>query len=146
MTKPTCPSPHDVQLQPFNTFGIAARARRYLRVTDPAQLAAVAADPALAALPRLVLGGGSNLLFTRDEIDALVLHMASRARKSSAKRTMPSWCAPAPAKTGTVSSNGPLGQGLGGLENMSLIPGTVGASPIQNIGAYGPRSRTVFHR
>jgi UDP-N-acetylmuramate dehydrogenase len=70
------PIEHDVSLQQFNTFGIPARARRYLRVLDPAQLAALAADPVLAALPRLVLGGGSNLLITRDEVDSLVLHMA----------------------------------------------------------------------
>ncbi|WP_036165496.1 UDP-N-acetylmuramate dehydrogenase [Massilia sp. 9096] len=134
----------DYPLQPLNTFGLPARARRYLRVTDPAQLAAVAADPSLAALPRLVLGGGSNLLLTRD-VDALVLHMALDGKAIAGEddghilvraRAGENW-------HGFVQWT--VAQGLGGMENLSLIPGTVGASPIQNIGAYGLEIKDVFH-
>jgi UDP-N-acetylmuramate dehydrogenase len=135
----------DVQLQPFNTFGIAARARRYLRVTDPAQLAQVAADPALAALPRLVLGGGSNLLITSSEVDRLVLHMGL-AGKEIVGATGDAVLVRARAGEhwhGFVEWT--IAQGLGGLENMALIPGTVGASPIQNIGAYGAEVKDCFH-
>ena len=71
---------HDQPLDTFNTFRIPARARHYLRVDGAGQLAAVRADPALAALPRLVLGGGSNLLFTRD-VEGLVLHMTGQGRE-----------------------------------------------------------------
>ena len=71
---------HDHPLATFNTFRIPARARHYRRVDGAEQLAAVRADPALAALPRLVLGGGSNLLFTRD-VDGLVLHMTGQGRE-----------------------------------------------------------------
>jgi UDP-N-acetylmuramate dehydrogenase len=134
----------DVSLAPFNTFRIDAHARRYLRVTDPAQLAAVARDPALAALPRLVLGGGSNLLLTRD-VDALVLHMAL-AGKDIVGATDDAILVRARAGEnwhGFVEWT--LAQGLGGLENMALIPGTVGASPIQNIGAYGAEVKDRFH-
>jgi UDP-N-acetylmuramate dehydrogenase len=139
------PIEHDISLQQFNTFGIPAHARRYLRVEDPAQLALLTADPALAALPRLVLGGGSNLLITRDEVDSLVLHMALTGKEIVGEtgdailvraRAGENW-------HGFVQWT--LEQGLGGLENMSLIPGTVGASPIQNIGAYGAEVKDLFH-
>jgi UDP-N-acetylmuramate dehydrogenase len=139
------PIEHDISLQQFNTFGIPARARRYLRVRDPAQLAALAADPVLAALPRLVLGGGSNLLITRDEVDLLVLHMAL-AGKEIVGETPDHVLVRAQAGEnwhGFVQWT--LEQGLGGLENMALIPGTVGASPIQNIGAYGAEVKDAFH-
>jgi len=134
----------DVSLQAFNTFRIDARARRYLHVSDPAQLAQLAADAALAALPRLVLGGGSNLLLTRD-VEALVLHMGLLGREIAG--------ATADAILVRARAGEPwhgfvqwtLAQGLGGLENLSLIPGTVGASPIQNIGAYGAEVKDLFH-
>jgi UDP-N-acetylmuramate dehydrogenase len=134
----------DFPLQSLNTFGIAVRARRYLRVEDPAQLARLASDPVLAAQPRLVLGGGSNLLLTQD-VDALVLHMALMGKEIVGEadgrvlvraRAGENW-------HGFVQWT--LEQGLGGLENLSLIPGTVGASPIQNIGAYGLEVKDVFH-
>jgi UDP-N-acetylmuramate dehydrogenase len=139
------PIEQNISLQHFNTFGIPARARRYLRVSDPAQLAALAADPALAAQPRLVLGGGSNLLITRAEVELLVLHMALMGKEIVGEtadavlvraRAGENW-------HGFVQFT--LEQGLGGLENMSLIPGTVGASPIQNIGAYGAEVKDLFH-
>jgi len=134
----------DVSLQSFNTFRLQARAARYLRVTEPGQLARVAADPALAALPRLVLGGGSNLLLTRD-VDALVLHMGLLG-KAIVGATADAVLVRAQAGEnwhGFVEWT--LSQGLGGLENLALIPGTVGASPIQNIGAYGAEIKDVFH-
>jgi UDP-N-acetylmuramate dehydrogenase len=143
-TLPFVPVSTDVPLATFNTFGIAAYARRYLRVTDADQLAAVAADPVLAALPRLVLGGGSNVLLTRD-VDALVLHMAL-AGKAIVGATADSILVRAQAGEswhGFVEWT--LAQGLGGLENLALIPGTTGAAPIQNIGAYGAETKDCFH-
>jgi hypothetical protein len=109
-------------------------------------IAALAADPVLAALPRLVLGGGSNLLITaRRGRFARAAHGADgqgdRRRNADAvlvrARAGENW-------HGFVQWT--LDQGLGGLENMSLIPGTVGASPIQNIGAYGAEVKDTFHR
>jgi UDP-N-acetylmuramate dehydrogenase len=134
----------DVSLQAFNTFRIDARARHYLRITEPQQLAQLAADPALAALPRLVLGGGSNLLLTRD-VEALVLHMGLLG-KAIVGETADAILVRAQAGEhwhGFVEWT--LAQGLGGLENLALIPGTVGASPIQNIGAYGAETKDLFH-
>jgi UDP-N-acetylmuramate dehydrogenase len=139
------PIEHDISLQQFNTFGIPARARRYLRVEDPAQLAALTADPVLAALPRLVLGGGSNLLITRDEIDMLVLHMALVGKEIVGETPDAILVRARAGENWHGFVQWTLEQGLGGLENMSLIPGTVGASPIQNIGAYGAEVKDTFH-
>jgi UDP-N-acetylmuramate dehydrogenase len=139
------PIAHDISLQQFNTFGIAALARHYLRVEDPAQLAALAADPLLAARPRLVLGGGSNLLITRDEVDLLVLHMALAGREIVGETPDAILVRAQAGENWHAFVQWTLDQGLGGLENMSLIPGTVGASPIQNIGAYGAEVKDSFH-
>jgi len=134
----------DVSLQAFNTFRIDARARRYLRVTDPDQLTQLAADPALAALPRLVLGGGSNLLLTRD-VEALVLHMGLLGKAIVGQDEAVTLVRAQAGENWHGLVEWTLAQGLGGLENLALIPGTVGASPIQNIGAYGAEIKDVFH-
>jgi UDP-N-acetylmuramate dehydrogenase len=139
------PLSHDVSLAAFNTFRIPARARRYVRVTEPGHLATVAADPALAALPRLVLGGGSNLLITRDEVDALVLHMALAGKEIVGTTDDAVLVRARAGENWHAFVEWTLAQGLGGLENMALIPGTVGASPIQNIGAYGAEVKDCFH-
>jgi UDP-N-acetylmuramate dehydrogenase len=125
----------NISLKPYNTMGVEARARLFLLVTSRELLAA-----ALAGIhPEqhlLVLGGGSNVLFTRD-FDGLVLknqiegcevlgedRSYARIRAGSGEdwHGFVGWC---------------LQHGYYGLENLSLIPGTVGAAPVQNIGAYG---------
>ena len=92
-----------------------------------------------------MLGGGSNLLFAGDP-DAAVLSLDSRRidDRRATTATMPS-SAPMPASTGTRFVLQTLAHGLCGLENLALIPGTVGAAPIQNIGAYGVEVRDM-HR
>ncbi|MGJ7917548.1 UDP-N-acetylmuramate dehydrogenase [Massilia sp. LXY-6] len=139
------PIEQNISLQQFNTFRIDARARRYLRVIDPAQLAALAADPALAALPRLLLGGGSNLLITRADVDLLVLHMALMGKEIVGETPDKVLVRARAGENWHSFVQWTLEQGLGGLENLSLIPGTVGASPIQNIGAYGAEVKDLFH-
>jgi UDP-N-acetylmuramate dehydrogenase len=135
---------HDQPLDSFNTFRIPARARYYLRVTGAEQLAALRADPALAALPRLVLGGGSNLLFTRD-FDGVVLHMCGQGREVLGEQDGRVLVRAQAGENWHAFVQYTLEQGLGGLENLSLIPGTVGAAPIQNVGAYGTETKDVFH-
>ncbi|QYF93944.1 UDP-N-acetylmuramate dehydrogenase [Massilia sp. PAMC28688] len=138
------PLQHDFSLRQLNTFGIDARARAYLRIDSVARLEAVLADAALAGMPRLLLGGGSNIVLTGD-VDALVLHMAILGKEviGSEDGCTLVRCGAGESWHGFVQYT--LAQGLGGLENMSLIPGTVGASPIQNIGAYGTELKDVFH-
>jgi UDP-N-acetylmuramate dehydrogenase len=136
--------PFDYSLQHLNTFGIAARARHLVDIASVAQLAAVMADPALAALPRLVLGGGSNLLFTRD-FDGLVLRMANTGKEIAGSAHGCTLVRAAAGENWHGFVQWTLQQGLGGMENLALIPGTVGASPIQNIGAYGAEIKDTFH-
>lgn len=135
---------NDFPLDSLNTFRIPARARRYLRVLDVRQLAAALAVPQLSKLPRLVLGGGSNVLFTRD-FDGLVLHMALTGREIAGQENGCTLVRAAAGENWHDFVQWTLAQGLGGLENLSLVPGTVGAAPIQNIGAYGLEIKDVFH-
>ncbi len=134
---------HDFSLKSCNTFGIDARARRYVRIASVAELAAALAHPALAGMPRLLLGGGSNIVLTGD-FDGAVLHMAMQGRAVLGERGGHTLVRAAAGENWHGFVQWTLAQGLGGLENMSLIPGTVGAAPIQNIGAYGVELRDVF--
>ncbi|WP_374586688.1 UDP-N-acetylmuramate dehydrogenase [Pseudoduganella sp.] len=134
---------HDFPLKHLNTFGIDVRAKHYLRVTSVDVLRSALADPALAALPRLVLGGGSNLLLTRD-FPGLVLHIALEGREILAGTASHHHVRAAAGENWHAFVQWTLAQGVGGLENLSLIPGTVGAAPIQNIGAYGAETKDFF--
>ena len=125
----------NARLDARNTFGIAARAPMLVEVADTAALPELFGYAMLRDGPVLVLGGGSNLLFAGDPT-GVVLALGSqridvlddgdvaivRADAGVEWHALVLWT---------------LGRGFGGLENLALIPGTVGAAPIQNIGAYG---------
>lgn len=134
----------DFPLRALNTFGVEAAAHAYLRVTDVAQLKNVRRDPELAALPRLVLGGGSNILLTRD-FPGIVLHMQSKGIDIVGEDDEATYVRAAAGENWHAFVQWTLAHGLGGLENLSLIPGSVGAAPIQNIGAYGIEIKDRFH-
>ncbi|MBA1229093.1 UDP-N-acetylmuramate dehydrogenase [Pseudomonas viridiflava] len=133
-----------VSLKPFNTFGVDVQARLFAEAhsdDDVRQALAYAAEQDVALL---VVGGGSNLLLSGD-IPALVLRMASRGI-----RIVREDCSEAIVEAEAGEPWHPFVQaclkmGLAGLENLSLIPGTVGAAPMQNIGAYGVEIKDVFH-
>jgi UDP-N-acetylmuramate dehydrogenase len=139
----------DFPLTTLNTFGIAARARAYARIASVDQLRAVLADvrgdAALAGLPLLVLGGGSNLLLTGD-VDGVVLHIALQDRALAGEDADFYYVRAGAGENWHGFVEWTLEHGYGGLENLALIPGTVGAAPIQNIGAYGQETREVLHR
>ena len=135
---------NDLSLRAFNTFGVEARARAYLPVSSIETLAAVRADAVLAAMPRLILGSGSNLLLTRD-VDALVLHMQNRGIAVNGEDATHVFVCAQAGESWHGFVQWTLEQGLAGLENLSLIPGSVGAAPIQNIGAYGSEMAECFH-
>jgi UDP-N-acetylmuramate dehydrogenase len=136
-------SEKNVPLQPYNTFGIAAKALALVRIRDESDLRAVLADPQLTTLPRQVLGGGSNIVLTGD-VKALVLKIEVPGLRL-ASETEKHWIIEAGAGVDwhelVVWT---LDQGYPGLENLALIPGTVGASPVQNIGAYGVELQDRF--
>jgi UDP-N-acetylmuramate dehydrogenase len=118
-----------------NTLRVDARARLLAEVHDVTRLPQVLAYPAVADGKVLVLGEGSNLLI-RGDIDATVLAIANRGVEIF-QRDDHVLVRVAAGERWDDFVRWSLGQGLAGLENLILIPGTVGASPIQNIGAYG---------
>ncbi|MCW5654396.1 UDP-N-acetylmuramate dehydrogenase [Hydrogenophaga sp.] len=139
---------NQVPLQAYNSFGIVARALHLARVRDEADVGALMAGSAWPVLtreaPPFVLGGGSNLVITGD-VRALVLKVEIAGRRL-VEETARGWVVEAGAGEnwhGFVRWT--LEQGWPGLENLALIPGTVGASPVQNIGAYGVELQDRFH-
>jgi UDP-N-acetylmuramate dehydrogenase len=95
-------------------------------------------------MPYLVLGGGSNIVFTRD-FSGLVLHMATKGIAVVGEDADFTYVRAAAGEDWHAFVNWTLDRGLGGLENLSLIPGSVGASPVQNIGAYGAELSDCFY-
>lgn len=135
----------DVPLTALNTFGLAARARRLATLGDEAQLPALLADEDFRHGPRLLLGGGSNLLFTQSLVDASVLRIATQGIRLLADDGEQVLVEAAAGESWHGFVRHTLQHGWFGLENLSLIPGTVGASPIQNIGAYGVEVKDCLH-
>ena len=133
----------NVPLQYSNSFGIVAKALSLVRLASPADIAAVLQDPALRASPKFVLGGGSNIVLTGD-VKQLVLKVEIMGKRLAGE-TAKAWIVEAGAGENwhdLVSWT--LENGYPGLENLALIPGTVGASPVQNIGAYGVELQDRF--
>ena len=126
----------DFSLRHLNTFGIEASAAAYLRITAAGQLAEIARDASLNGLSQLVLGGGSNIVLTGD-FPGLVLHMMIEGIDVIGADADAVYVRAAAGESWHGFVQWTLAQGWGGLENLSLIPGSVGAAPIQNIGAYG---------
>ena len=133
------------ELRSLNTFGVAARARELITLTDVTD-ADVALEQLARAPAQLILGGGSNILFSSD-FEGTVLRVALSGRRV---------IGPLDSDDGILVEAAAgelwhdfvqwtLSQGLFGLENLSLIPGSVGASPVQNIGAYGVEIRDRLH-
>lgn len=131
----------NISLKPYNTFGIDVNAKRFITVNSLRELKNITASEKNIFL----VSGGSNMLLTND-INDLVLHLELKGiiindtEKDAVFVTAEAgenwhefvvWC---------------ISQGYGGLENLSLIPGNVGTSPIQNIGAYGVEIKDTFHQ
>lgn len=138
------PIQYDFSLRPYNTFGVEARAQAYLQITASDMLALIDSNAELDGLPRLILGGGSNIVLTRD-FDGLVLHMCTQGIDVIDQNEDATYVRVAAGENWHRFVLWTLEQGLGGLENLSLIPGSVGAAPIQNIGAYGVELKDCFH-
>lgn len=134
----------DFSLRGLNTFGIDTVAQFYLRVLTTEMLLEVKDNPALSCLPRLVLGGGSNILLTHD-FSGLVLHMCGQGIEIVGAETDAIYVRAAAGENWHQFVQWTLDHGLAGLENLSLIPGSVGAAPIQNIGAYGVEVGDLIH-
>lgn len=137
---------HNISLKQYNTFGIEATAKAFATFSSVDELEEIIADSKGKSYQRqLILGGGSNILLTGD-CDGLVLkneisgievvgedeyHIYVKAGAGEGWHRFVLHC---------------LEQDFAGVENLSLIPGNVGASPMQNIGAYGVEIKDVFHQ
>lgn len=134
----------NISLQPFNTFGIQAHARYFAPFTTVDELKELLSYKQQATNPRLILGGGSNILLTKD-FDGLILknevgrievvqedqeYIYVKAGAGVNWHQFVLYC---------------IDKNYAGVENLSLIPGNCGASPMQNIGAYGVEIKDVFH-
>ncbi|BBP72254.1 UDP-N-acetylenolpyruvoylglucosamine reductase [Pseudomonas sp. Seg1] len=132
-----------VSLKPFNSFGVDVNAQLFAEAYSDADVREALAYATAHDVPLLVIGGGSNLLLTAD-IPALVLRMATRGIRvisDDGSRVVIEAEAGEPWHAFVQHT---LASGFSGLENLSLIPGTVGAAPMQNIGAYGVEIKDVF--
>lgn len=134
---------HNVSLKHYNTFGMDVRARRFAEVRSLDDV-----EPMLQAFEgnckdALIFGGGSNILFSKD-VDQPVLHIALRGiyKIKESRETVDVRIGAGENWHGFVQYC--LDHDWGGVENLSLIPGTAGAAPIQNIGAYGIELSEVF--
>lgn len=135
----------DISLKPFNTFGIDVKANYFARFSNTNELAQILESDVAKKNELLVLGGGSNLLLTKN-FEGLVLKNEMKGMEIIPGQD---------ADTIAVKSFAgelwhdlvlfAIENNLAGIENMSLIPGSVGAAPMQNIGAYGVEVKDVFH-
>ncbi len=133
----------NVPLQACNTFGIVARAHTLVRARSADDVRALLADPQLGAGPLFVLGGGSNIVLTGD-VKPVVLKMEIPGIRL-VEETPRAWIVEAGAGERWHDAVAwTLEHGFPGLENLALIPGTVGAAPVQNIGAYGVELQDRF--
>lgn len=130
----------DVSLKPYNTFGIDAKARYFARFGNMEQLKEL-----LQSQPALVLGGGSNILLTQD-VDGLVLKNELMGIQKLGEDEQYIYVKAGAGENWHGFVLHCIANGWAGVENLSLIPGSVGASPMQNIGAYGVEIKEVFHQ
>lgn len=130
-------------LENLNTFGVKANAESYIEIRTEEELKSLFSESWLKDHPILILGGGSNMLFTGD-FHGLVIHI----RIPGIKHTIECNDVFVKAGAGEVWNevvNYCVDHEFAGIENLSLIPGSAGASPIQNIGAYGVELQDVFY-
>jgi UDP-N-acetylmuramate dehydrogenase len=132
---------NNFSLKNYNTFGIEASAKQFVAVHSVAELKSVLEEN--KSEKKFVLGGGSNMLLTKD-IDALVIHIDLKGRKIIKETDDFVWVESQAGENWHEFVIWTIDQNFGGLENMSLIPGNVGTTPVQNIGAYGTEIKDTF--
>ena len=130
-------------LRAFNTFNIDVLCSAFAQIPTIDALSAVLQHGELGAMPRLILGGGSNLLFTKD-FDGLALKVAIEGIYTLRENDDFVWVKAGAGERWHNLVLHCVENRWGGIENLSLIPGCVGAAPIQNIGAYGAELKEVF--
>jgi UDP-N-acetylmuramate dehydrogenase len=135
----------DFSLKALNTFGVEATAARYFGFDAEDEILHFLKKDPIAGQQYLVLGGGSNLLLT-DDFDGIVLHPQLKGIETVAEDQDHIWLRAMAGENWDDLAAHAVARGWGGLENLSLIPGSVGASVVQNIGAYGVEVKEVIDR
>ncbi|MCK8481289.1 UDP-N-acetylmuramate dehydrogenase [Psychroserpens algicola] len=133
---------NDISLKPYNTFGIDVSAKHFVSVSSVEDLKAIFSSEEFPQ--KFILGGGSNMLLTKN-IDALVIHLNLKGKQILSKTDTEVYVESQAGENWHEFVLWTLDKDFGGLENLSLIPGNVGTSPIQNIGAYGVELKDTFH-
>lgn len=128
-------------LKNYNTFGIEAKAKQFIAVHSLYELKTVLVENPTEK--KFILGGGSNMLLTQD-INALVIHIDLKGKKIIDENDDFVWVESQAGENWHEFVLWTIDQNFGGLENMSLIPGNVGTTPVQNIGAYGAEIKDHF--
>lgn len=133
-------------LKPYNTFGVDAGAKYFFEFTELADLEVfLGSNRSWKEEKLLVLGAGSNILFL-DDFDGLVIRPNVPGIKTVHEDSHHEWLEAGAGETWDELVQYAVAYGLGGIENLSLIPGTVGAAPVQNIGAYGQEVCNVVEK
>ena len=132
---------HHFSLKKYNTFGIEAKAKQFVAVQSLVDLKNILEEN--KTQKKFILGGGSNMLLTKD-IDALVIHIDLKGKKILEEDEDFAWVESQAGENWHEFVLWTIDQNFGGLENMSLIPGNVGTTPVQNIGAYGTEIKDTF--
>ena len=135
------PIQNNFSLKKYNTFGIEAKAKEFVAVHSVEELKTILIEN--SSKPKFILGGGSNMLLTQD-IDALVIHLDLKGKKIIKEDADFAFVESQAGENWHEFVLWSIDQNLGGLENMSLIPGNVGTTPVQNIGAYGTEIKDTF--
>lgn len=134
----------NVPLRAMNTFGVEATARHFAQAESDGDIREALKWAGERGIRVIILGGGSNILFTGD-VDALVVRIATKGisilHENGSRRVVEA----AAGESWHDLVMWAVANGLGGIENLSLIYGTAGAAPVQNIGAYGVEFRNVCH-
>lgn len=126
-------------LSAYNTFGVDAKADFFVTVQDVSELKSILSDPLYMDVPKLFLGGGSNILFCSD-FKGLIVHLDMKGFVDLGHGLIKVQA----GENWHEFVRWSLSKGYNGIENLSLIPGSVGAAPMQNIGAYGVELKDVF--
>ncbi|MEK6477140.1 UDP-N-acetylmuramate dehydrogenase [Catalinimonas sp. 4WD22] len=133
----------NISLKPYNTFGIDAIARFFVEINSVDDLQELISKKLYREKEVFILGGGSNVLLTQD-FDGLVIKINIPGIEVVEENEKFVWVRAGAGENWHMFVLHCIARGYGGVENLSLIPGTVGAAPMQNIGAYGVEIQDVF--
>lgn len=134
---------HDVDLRPYLTFGIAAKARLFAEYTSLKELVRISRMPAFRDNQLFHIGGGSNLLFF-DTFDGLVLHSGIKGITEYSKNENEHFVIAGAGEQWKDLVDWCVDHGYSGMECMAGIPGELGAAPVQNVGAFGAEAKDVI--